>query len=52
VDIIHYRLIPEYKAVLFPSNSNTIEVFRLRAVVAEPAPQLTKLFSANPELLR
>jgi len=52
VDVIHYRQIPEYKAVLFPSNSNTMEVFRLRAVVAEPAPQLTKLFSANPELLR
>lgn len=52
VDIIHHRLIPEYKAVLFPSNSNTIEVFRLRAVVAEAAPQFTKLFSANPELLR
>jgi len=52
VDVIHYHLIPDYKAVLFPSNSNTVEVFRLRAVVAEPAPQLDKLFSANPELLK
>jgi hypothetical protein len=52
VDVIHYRLIPEYKAVLFPSNSNTIEVFRLRAVVADPAPQFTKLFASNPDLLK
>jgi len=52
VDIIHYRLIPEYKAVLFPSTSNTIEVFRLKAVVADAAPQLTKLFAANPDLLK
>jgi hypothetical protein len=52
VDIIHYRQIPDYKAVLFPSNSNTIEVFRLKAVVAEPAPLLTRLFSGNPDLLR
>jgi len=52
VDVIHYRQIPEYKAVLFPSSSNTIEVFRLKAVLAEPAPNLNKLFAGNPELLK
>jgi hypothetical protein len=52
VDVIHYRQIPDYKAELFPSTSNTIEVFRLRAILADPAPQLTKLFAANPDVLR
>jgi hypothetical protein len=41
---IHDRLIPDYKAVLFPSNSNTVEIFRLNGDFAEPAPSLNKLF--------
>lgn len=52
VDVVHYRQIPDYKAILFPSTANTIEVFRLKAILAEPAPQLTKLFSANPDVLK
>ena len=52
VDVIHYRMVPEYKAMLFPSDKNTIEVFRLKAVVGDPAPQLTKLFAGNPDLLK
>jgi hypothetical protein len=52
VDVIHYRQVPEYKAILFPSNSNTIEVFRLKVTVGEPAPALDKVFANNPEALR
>src|SRR5262249_43422021 len=52
IDVFHTRLTPEYKAVLFPSNPNTIEVFRLKAVVGEPAPQIDKLFASNPDLLK
>ncbi len=54
LEIIHYRQIPEFKAVLFPSNSNTIEVFRLKVAVAEPAQALNRLFSAPQaqEILR
>ncbi len=43
----HRRLIPQYDAVLFPSTTNTIEVFRLRLNVAEPAEGLNKLFSSS-----
>ncbi len=52
LDVIHQRLIPEFKALLFPSNQNTIEVFRLRAMVADPAPGLTKLFASCPDVLK
>lgn len=52
VDVVHHRLIPEYKAVLFPSNSNTVEVFRLRVWTADPSPGLNKLFASNPEVLK
>ena len=52
VDILHYKQIPEYRAILFPSNSNTIEVFRLKLAVAEPAPMLDKLFANSPEVLK
>jgi hypothetical protein len=52
VDVVHYRMIPDYKAVLFPSNQNTLEVFRLSAKVAEAAPHLTKLFASNADLLK
>lgn len=45
IEIIHERLIPDYAAVIFPSNSNTIEVFRVRAIVAEKAEGLVKLFT-------
>ena len=31
--------------MLFPSNSNTIEVFRLKVALAEPAEGLNKLFT-------
>ena len=44
LDITYNRLVPEYPAILFPSNNNTTEVFRLTATVAEPAPVLDKLF--------
>jgi hypothetical protein len=49
---IHYRLIPEYTVMLFPSNENTQEVFRLKAVVAESAPLLDKVFETCPEILK
>jgi hypothetical protein len=52
LDIIHHKMIPDYKAVLFPSNSNTIEVFRLRAALAEPLPHIDKLFASNLEILK
>ena len=52
VDILYHRLIPDWKAVLFPSNSNTYEVFRLKVALAEPAPQVDKVFAANPEALK
>jgi hypothetical protein len=52
VDILHYREIPDYKAMLFPSNSNTVEVFRLRCSIADPSPQLDKLFANNLEVLK
>ena len=44
LDITYNRLVPEYPALLFPSNTNTGDVFRLTATVAEPAPALDKLF--------
>lgn len=50
--VVHYRLIPEYKAVLFPSTHNTFEVFRLKAQVAESLPLFDKLFEQCPELLK
>jgi hypothetical protein len=52
VELYHYRLVPDYRAVLFPSNSNTIEVFRLTAKLAEPAPVLDKPFAECPDILR
>jgi hypothetical protein len=51
-DAVHHRLIPDYKAVLFPSKENTFEVFRVKAIVAEPAAWLNKLFAANPDALK
>ena len=40
IEVIHARLIPDYGAVLFPSGPDTVEVFRLRAGIAQPAPDL------------
>lgn len=44
IEVLHTRLTPDYRAVLFPSHSNTVEVFRCKATVAEPAEGLNKLF--------
>jgi hypothetical protein len=44
-EVIHERQIPEYRTMLFPSTTTTNEVFCLKAVVAEPAPGLTKLYT-------
>jgi hypothetical protein len=52
LDVQHHQLIPDYKAILFPSNSNTIEAFRLKVGIAEPAPQIDRVFAANPEALK
>jgi len=43
-EVVHDRLIPDFKATLFPSNSNTVEVFRLKVTVGEPAAALNDLF--------
>lgn len=45
LDVVHEQLTPDFKAMLFPSHSNTYECFRLKAVVGEPAPVLNKLFA-------
>jgi hypothetical protein len=52
LDIIHHKLIPDYKAVLFPSNNNTVEVFRLKLALAEPMPNVDKLFASNLDVLK
>jgi hypothetical protein len=52
VDVVHHRMIPDYKAVLFPSTSNTVEVFRLRMWTADPSPGLNKLFASNTDVLK
>jgi len=52
VDVVHHKQIPDYKAVLFPSNSNTVEVFRVKLALADPLPNIDKLFVNNPDLLR
>ena len=52
VDILHYRQIPDYKAVLFPSTQNAMDVFRLKLAVGDPLPLVDKLFSNNPEVLK
>jgi hypothetical protein len=44
--------VPDYKAMLFPSDSKTREVFRLVAKVAEPMPVLDKIFEHCPAILR
>jgi hypothetical protein len=45
MDIIHNRLIPEYRAMLFPSSPKTVEVFRLEAsIVGDADPYLDRLF--------
>jgi hypothetical protein len=52
LDVIHHKLSPDYKAVLFPSNSNTYEVFRLKVNLAEPLPNIDKLFAGNTDVLK
>jgi hypothetical protein len=53
LDVVHARMIPDYKAVLFPSSpTGSADVFRLRAITGEPAASLNKLFAANPEALK
>lgn len=52
VEVTWNQLIPEYPAILFPSNANTVEVFRLTATTGEPAPGLDKLFENAPEILK
>ena len=52
VDILHYRQIPDYKAVLFPSTQNAMDVFRVKLAVGEPLPLVDKLFANNPEVLK
>jgi hypothetical protein len=53
-EVVHYRQIPDFKATLFPSNSNTVEVFRLKLSVGEPAAALNDLFqkAGAGEILR
>ena len=51
-DMIFRQLVPEYSAVLFPSNANTIEVFRLTVTTGEEAPQLDALFQNAAEVLK
>jgi hypothetical protein len=50
--VVHSQQIPDPSAVLFPSNSNTIETFRLKVLVGEPAPGIDKLFENAREILR
>jgi hypothetical protein len=53
LDVVHARMIPDYKAVLFPSTpSSGSDVFRLKATTGEPAASLNKLFEGNPDALK
>jgi hypothetical protein len=53
LDVVHTRMIPDYKAMLFPSPATGgTDVFRLKAVTGEPAASLNKLFAANPDALK
>jgi hypothetical protein len=52
LDIVYNQLVPEYAAVLFPSNSNTVEVFRLTVATADPSPALDKLFENARDILK
>ncbi len=42
--VSHDRLIPQFHTVLFPSNSNTIQVFQVKLRVGEKLEALTKRF--------
>jgi hypothetical protein len=46
------QLIPVYPALLFPSNANTMEVFRLTVTLGEAAPVIDKLFENAAEVLK
>ncbi|HEX7897919.1 MAG TPA: hypothetical protein VF950_09180 [Planctomycetota bacterium] len=52
LDVIYNQLVPEYQAVLFPSNSNTVEVFRLTVATGDPSPGLDKLFENAKDVLK
>jgi hypothetical protein len=53
LDVVHSRLIPDYKAMLFPSPATgSADVFRLKATTGEPAASLNKLFEANLDALK
>ncbi len=53
LDVIHYRLTPDYKALLFPSQpTGSADVFRLKVSVGEAAASLNKLFAATPDALK
>ena len=52
LDVVYSQLVPEYQAVLFPSNSNTVEVFRLTVATADPSPALDKLFENARDVLK
>jgi hypothetical protein len=45
LEVQHNRQIPEAQVALFPSNSNTFEVFRLTLALGEPAPALNAVFA-------
>jgi hypothetical protein len=46
VEVMHERMIPRYGVRIFPSTSNTMEVFRATLVVGEPSIGLNKAFEA------
>lgn len=52
LDMTFNQLIPDYSAMLFPSNANTFEVFRLTVTLAEPAPAMDKLFENAADVLK
>ena len=54
IELVYDRLIPKYNVVVFPSNTRTTEVFRLRGKVGVPAEGLNKAFdeAGASELLR
>jgi hypothetical protein len=53
LDVIHYRLVPDYKPLLFPSQATgSADVFRLKVAVGEPPGRSTSFFAATPDALK
>jgi hypothetical protein len=52
LDFVFKQLVPDYPAMLFPSNANTVEVFRLTVTTGEEAPPLDSLFQNAAEVLK